>query len=409
MKTTILLILLVFFSRSCDPVSGGNAPEKKSVLSYPSPTPLKKAESGPYYDALNSFFEKTLFRSFNGAIVVVKNDTIVYEKYQGFGDLRKRDPVTEHTPFHIASASKPMTAMAVLQLVQENKLSLDDPISKFLPDLPYSGITIKMLLDHRSGLPNYLYFISKSDWDKSKYVTNEDVYEQLKILQPKQSFPTDKHFSYSNTNFALLALIIEKITGEPFPQYMKERFFDPLGMNDTYIFTLADSLSATPSFYTNGKLFEHDFLEATYGDKNVYTTPTDLYKWGKALMSGQIIRQTLLDSAFTPQSLEHRSVHNYGLGWRMAIFPSGKKLIYHFGRWHGFNAAFEWLADEKTMIIILGNRFTFNVYNSAHKCCSLFGDYWGKQESLDEPENAKDYREGYHRSKKTHMKALAKK
>ena len=373
------------------------------------PTPLKKAESGPYYNPLNSFFEKNLFRSFNGGIIVAKDDTIVYEKYQGRVDLRKQDPVTEHTPVHIASASKPMTGMAVLELVQENKLALNDPVSKYLPGLPYEGITIKMLLDHRSGLPNYLYFMSKADWDKSKYVTNEDVYEQLKLLQPKQSFPTNTHFSYSNTNFALLALIIEKITGKPFPQYMKEKFFDPLGMKDTYIFTLADSLTATPSFYTNGRFWQHDFLDGTYGDKNVYTTPTDFYKWGKALISGQIIRLTLLDSAFTPQSMEHRSVHNYGLGWRMAIFPGGKKLIYHFGRWHGFNAAFEWLADERTMIIILGNRFTYSVYNSAHKCCSLFGNYWGKQESMDEElENSKDYREG-HRLPKTHWKGIAKK
>ena len=347
---------------------------------------MSKAQFNLYNKIVSSFFDSTLLRSryFNGSILVAKNGVIVYEKYSGLIDLRKKDPITETTPLHIASTSKTLTAMAILQMVQEKKLSLSDTLGKFFPGFPYYGITVKMLLSHRSGLPNYLYFISANDLGGKKYITNKDVLDDLYTLQPKESFPPNTHFSYSNTNFVLLALIIEKISGETFPAYMKERFFQPLQMKNTYVFTIADSLTVTPSFYTNGRSWKNDFLEGTYGDKNVYTTPRDLLKWDEALNSGRIINKVLLDSAYTPYSLEKRSIHNYGLGWRLAIFPDGKKLIYHFGRWHGFNAALAFLPAEGVTIIILGNRFTYGIYNAAHRCVSLFGDYWQKQQNMEE-------------------------
>src|SRR5262249_42581573 len=146
----------------------------------------------------------------------------------------------------------------------------------------------------RSGLPNYLYFISNKDWDSlppgKKYFTNEDVLNILYTKRPNRSFPPDTRFSYSNTNFALLALIVEKVTGKSYPEYMKQKFFIPLHMDHTYVFTLNDTLTATPSFTYNGIYWGFDFLDAVYGDKNVYTTPRDLLKWDQALYTDQIIR-----------------------------------------------------------------------------------------------------------------------
>jgi len=156
---------------------------------------------------------------------------------------------------------------------------------------------------------------------------------------------------------------------------MQQKFFGPLQMKNTYVFTLKDTLTATPSFNYNGNYWNFDFLDGTYGDKNIYSTPQDLLKWDQALYTDQVLSKPLLDSAFAPYSFEKPSIHNYGLGWRLQLLPNGKKVVYHFGKWHGFNAAFARLMDEKATIIILGNRFTRSIYGTAHLCYDIFGDY----------------------------------
>ena len=245
-----------------------------------------------------------------------------------------------------------------------------------------------MLLSHRSGLPNYLYFMSEGNWDKKKQVTNADVLQTLYTEKPNRSFSPGRRFSYSNTNFVLLAMIIEKITGISYPDYMKLKYFGPLKMEHTFVFTLADTGKVIPSFNYNGTVWDNDFLEGTYGDKNIYSTPKDLLKWDQALYTEQLLKKNMLDSAFTPYSLERPSIHNYGLGFRMLIMPNGKKVIYHFGRWHGYNAAFARLMDEKATIIILGNKFNRNIYTTAHKCYDLFGNYMQGNDSEEDAENA---------------------
>jgi CubicO group peptidase (beta-lactamase class C family) len=264
--------------------------------------------------------------------------------------------------------------MALLRLVQENKLSLDDSLQHFFPGFPYEGVTVKTLMNHRSGLPNYIYFMD-AEKKNIRYVTNNDVLDYLISKKPNRCFKPDTRFSYSNTNFVLIALLIEKISGKPFAAFMKENVFDLLQMKNTYVFTLADTATAVPSFKHNGGHWSNDMMEGTCGDKNIYSTPRDLLKWDQALYTGQFLRKTLLDSAFIPYSNERPSVHNYGLGWRMLNLSNGKKVIYHFGRWHGFNAAFARLPDEKVTIIVLGNKYNSRIYNAASKAYDLFGDY----------------------------------
>jgi len=391
---TALYVLLGLLYFNCNPSSGNDDASEDSLQYYPlTPTGLDQKEFRYYYRVLADYFDSSLNGSFNGGILIAKNGTIIYEKYSGYADLRTKELLSDNTSLHIASASKPFTAIAILLMADQKKISLDDSLAAFFPGLPYPGITVKMLLNHRSGLPNYIYFADKSEWDKKQYMTNNDVLNLLYSLQPKRSFPPNTHFSYSNTNYVLLALIIEKISGKTFPEYMRQNLFEPLQMKNTYVFTLADSLTATSSFDWNGNYWKNDFLEATYGDKNIYSTPGDLLKWDQALYSGQLLSQPLLDSAFTPYSLERASVHNYGLGWRLLLLPGGKKVIYHFGRWHGFNAAFARLPDEKATIIILGNRFTRSIYNAAYHCYDIFGDYHqdkgADEEEADSTETSK--------------------
>jgi CubicO group peptidase (beta-lactamase class C family) len=387
LKNIFYAIALLTIVWSCNQGTTQKEPTDDSLRYYP-PTPgqLSKDEFRHYYRVLSAYFDSVLpDRSFNGGILVAKDGSIVYERYAGKADLRKNDPVTDSTPFHIASTSKTFTGIATLRLVQENKLSLDDTITRFFPGLPYPGVTVKMLLNHRSGMPNYVYFVPNSKtWDQKKSVTNQDVLNLLYTDKPARSFPPDTRFSYSNTNFVLLAMIIEKLSGMSFPQYMKLKYFQPLQMTHSYIFTQADSATSTPSFNYNNSFWPNDNLELTYGDKNLYSTPRDLLKWDQALYTDQLIRKSLLDSAFSPYSLERPSIHNYGLGFRMLMMPNGKKVIYHFGRWHGFNAAFSRLTDEKATIIILGNKFTRNIYTAATRSYDIFGSYMQRHNEEEE-------------------------
>ncbi|MBC7946710.1 MAG: beta-lactamase family protein [Chitinophagaceae bacterium] len=383
-------ILILLIGWSCNSSSGNRtAPTvvKEDSLEYYPPTPaqLTKQEFRQYYRSVSGYFDSTLIRrGFNGSILVAKDGAIIYEKYIGFSNLRTKDPLTDSTSLHIASSGKTFTGMATLRLAQEGKLVLDDSIQTFFPGLPYPGVTVRMLLNHRSGLPNYVYFIPNSKWDKKQMVTNEIVLDQLYTEKPRKIFNAGTRFTYSNTNYVLLAMIIEKVTGRPFPEYMRAKYFEPLGMNHTYVFTLKDTLTAVPSFAANGTNWGNDFLEGTYGDKNIYTTPRDLLKWDQAFYTDQVINKSLLDTAFVPYSNERPSVHNYGLGWRLLMMPNGKKVIYHNGRWHGFNAAFARLTDEKVTIIVLGNRYNSKIYSSARKAYDLFGNYSNEHHGDDE-------------------------
>ncbi len=393
LKTVISLLLPVAVFFACN----SSSPDSKLVddsLQYYPPTPqqLDKEEFRNYYRQLSSFFDTALLnKNFSGGILVAKNGEVIYEKYSGKIDFRKNDSLTSSTSLHIASTTKTFTAIAILRMIEEGKLSLNDTLNNFFPRFPYTDVTIKMLLTHRSGIPNYLYFMSNNKWGilpnkkwNRQYATNQDV---LKMIYDKKPDPTGKpdgRFNYCNTNYLLLALIIEKLSGKSFPEFMQLRFFAPLQMNNTYVFTLKDTLTATPTFKNNNNYWEYDFLDATYGDKNIYTTPQDLLKWDQALNTDQVIRKSLLDSAFAPYSFEKLSVHNYGLGWRLQILPNGKKVVYHFGKWHGSNAAFARLVDEKATIIILGNKFNRAIYEAAHLCYDIFGDY--QQRNTAEPD-----------------------
>lgn len=170
MKTlSCILIFIIISGWSCNSSSGSGSvvvPEKDDSLEYYPPTPaqLDRQVFRHYFRELSHYFDSTLLRrGFNGGILVAKDGQVIYEKYAGFSDMRSKDPFTDSTSTHIASSGKTFTGMGILRLVQENLLSLDDPMEKFFPEFPYDGVTVKMLLNHRSGLPNYVYFMPKKN------------------------------------------------------------------------------------------------------------------------------------------------------------------------------------------------------------------------------------------------------
>jgi CubicO group peptidase (beta-lactamase class C family) len=322
----------------------------------------------------------------SGGILVAKGDDILYENYRGFAREDNQKVIDKNTPLHVASVSKTLTAMAMLKLIEAGKIKLSDHLTQFFPGFPYPNVTVKTLLDQRSGLPKYEYFITKiqpAPAELSKqFITNEDVLNMIIKYKPELARETDTGFMYCNTNYALLALLIEKVTKKPFPQAMKEMIFDPLKMKNTFIFQEKDIPTASQSFYYGGnRLYPLDRLDLIYGDKNVYTTPRDLYNFSKAMFSKDFLNQDLMEMVFTPYSNEKFGMNNYGLGFRMKIFDNGEKLTYHNGWWHGTNSVFAHLLKSKVTIIAIGNKYSNRVY-TALALSGLFEDFPPQKDKL---------------------------
>jgi CubicO group peptidase (beta-lactamase class C family) len=382
-----LLILLIMpayllFNSGCNSSTGTKKiityKDSTIIINLPQPTKITAAETERIKHTCQAWYDTVLLpKGFNGGMIVAKDGNIVFEKYSGTGHLPGNDIITDSTPMHIASISKTFTAMGVLKLWQDGKLDIDDEYSKYFPAFNYPGLTIRCLLNHRSGLPNYNYFMETLGWDKTHFVKNEDVLAYLitRKAELPEVLPPGTHFSYCNTNYALLALLIEKVSGLKYASYLTRTFILPLQMKHTYVFSLADTLKAVPSYNWRGALEPFNFLDQVYGDKNIYTTPRDLLIWDRALSSDLIFKQETLNEAYAPYSNEKPGLRNYGLGWRMNIFPDGNKIIYHNGWWHGSNATFIRLLKEKATIIVIGNKFTRAVYY-AKVLTSLFGNYY---------------------------------
>ena len=198
--------VLSFFVSSCGSSTIKVKADPKDSTGYVAPVPgnIPKAEFDRYHNEVQDFYEKRLLRTgFNGAILVAKKGEIIFEDYHGYYNLQKKDSLTKHSAFHLASVSKTFTAMATLKLAEMGKLSLDDDVKKFFPNFPYDNVKVKNLLSHRSGLPNYLYFMEELGWNKKQHCSNKDVLDYLIKFKPAATSP-DTHFTYCNTNYALL-------------------------------------------------------------------------------------------------------------------------------------------------------------------------------------------------------------
>ena len=304
-----------------------------------------------------------------GSFLVAKGDEILYEGYRGYTQDNKQAPVNDTVALHVASISKSITAMAVMKLIEAGKLQLDDPLTKYFPGFPYPKVTVFTLLSQRSGLPKYEYFIEKitpKPAELSKeFISNKDILNLLIKYKPELARETDTGFMYCNTNYALLALLVEQVTKTPFPEAMQQIVFRPLKMKHTYILEEKDMESAAKSFYQRGpRVYPYDRLDLIYGDKNVYTTPRDLLNFSKAMFAKNFLRDDLQKMVFEPYSNERPGINNYGLGFRMKVFNENEKLTYHNGWWHGTNSVFGHLLKSNVTIIAIGNKYSSRVYTS---------------------------------------------
>lgn len=307
---------------------------------------------------------------FSGVLLIADKGKPAYHKSFGYKNFNTKEPLKTSDIFEIASVSKQFTAMTIMMMYEQGVLNFDDPIEKYIPGLPYSGITIRNLLNHTSGLPDYQDVMDKH-WDKSKVANNGDNIAYLIQYHPPVLFAPGAKYEYSNTGYMLLASIMEKASGQEFIEFCRKQFFVPNKMSKTDIRTLEQKKSLKD--LALGHIFVKEkqryvpadsFPEFNYaiwlgnrkGPGRVSSTTEDLLKWDRALYGTKLVKPETLKQAFSPAKLNDGSLSQYGFGWKLRQSPELGKIVRHDGDNPGYKTEFiRYIDADKTVVFICNN------------------------------------------------------
>lgn len=361
-KLALVLLLVVGFSAYDSRISSATL-NTSEILTEEENLNLCKLFSSEKLARLDSVIENfnTKYR-FNGNILVALNGYNVYERSIGYADPIRKVEAKPEMIYQLASVSKQFTATAIMLLKSDGRIDFDDLLVKYIPELPYNNVTIRHLLHHVGGLPNYMYLTDKY-WKQEIAPDNEDVIELMAKYKLPAFFKPGTRYDYSNTGYVMLATVVERISGLSLNEFLQRRVFRPLGMNSTYIYTTADT-SIKRNHLDGFRALRYGYARimdtrnnGPVGDKGVCSTVEDMFKWDKALYSGSVINQELLDEAFSPAETVYGKEVPYGYGFRIRDY-NGSKVIYHNGLWEGARTNFHRYLDSKNTIIVLNNTST---------------------------------------------------
>jgi CubicO group peptidase (beta-lactamase class C family) len=342
--------------------------------------------------SLDNFYNSIYrYNQLNGNVLVAENGHIIYEKSFGFANYQKNLPNDSTSRFTLSSISKIFTSTAILQLKDRGKLKLDDYVVKYFPDFPYTDITIRHLLSHTSGLPDYQLYEEQIVKNPNKIFSNKDVLPSIKIWGKPLDFKPGEKWEYSNTNFCLLALLVEKLSGLEFQKYLKRYIFSPVNMTNTYFQSdsakIEDSKRVInydyPWLYST-KMQDVDSLKkyrwrlynasGFIGQGNIITTTEDLFKFDKVLYSGKILKLSTLKEALTPTKLNSGENNNantgigkasYGLGWFILKDTTAGKIVWHTGGQPGAVSIFLRNISKMQTVIMFDNTFNKSLFANA--------------------------------------------
>lgn len=316
---------------------------------------------------LDQHFEKK--DPYNGVILIANKGSVVFSKAYGYRDVETGVKLKTDDVFELASVSKQFTAMIVMMLQQEGKLNYDDLVEKYL-SIPYKNITIRNLLNHTSGLPDY-QDIMDQHWDKSKAAGNNDILEYLNKYAPPALFNPGERYEYSNTGYVLLASIAEKASGEDFSLMLRKRIFSKLNMKQTDIRTVAEKKKLSNLAYGHmlvqetGEYKKADsFPSSNYtiwlgnreGPGRISSTTDDLLKWDRALYDRSFLTPAMISEAFKPAVLNDGKTSNYGFGWDLSYGDKLGKVVEHNGDNPGYKTQIVRFIDaDKTIILLCNN------------------------------------------------------
>src|ERR1700761_2353526 len=360
----LLLLMSCGNNNKANPTTTASAATPKYSSKPFEPAKLLKYDPKDADKRIDQFFHKLHEKSaFNGNILVAKHGKIVYENALGWANHLTRDSLKINSQFQLASVTKTVTSTAIMQLWERGKLRLDQDVRDFFPNFPYQGVTIRLLLTHRSGMMNYVYFIDdlyrKNHWSEKKGLTNFQVMDTIAKYKPARFNVPNKRFLYNNSNFMVLGSIVEKVSGMSYAEYVKENIFKPAGMSHSAVYSKAvyDKIPADVVGHDRNSWrysVVPNVLDGPVGDKGVYSTVGDLYLFDQALRNGMLIKPATQDSAYTDRNPMLRGHFNYGYGWRLFEGPN-EKVVYHTGWWHGFRHIFVRDMKNDITIVLLGN------------------------------------------------------
>jgi CubicO group peptidase (beta-lactamase class C family) len=310
---------------------------------------------------------------FSGVVLIAENGKVKYNKAVGYIDYANHKPLNKYSIFELASVSKQFTAMTIMMVKEKGLLHYDDLVEKYI-NIPYKGMTIRQLLTHTSGLPDY-QAIMDSYWDKSKVADNDDIINYLNKYAPPKLFEPGEKYLYSNTGYVLLASILEKVSGRDFIEFCNTEIFNKLKMNHTAIRSLQEK--AEIKNFAIGHVFvpeRNDYIRADSFPSSNYTiwlgnrkgpgrissTADDLLKWDQALYTNYLLSQTTLEEAFTPMLLNNGAISNYGFGWD--LIPE-HNIVWHNGDNPGYKTLIIRFLKTKTTLIVLCNNATDEFVN----------------------------------------------
>ncbi|MFW6160982.1 MAG: serine hydrolase domain-containing protein, partial [Acidobacteriota bacterium] len=312
----------------------------------PAKAPVNEFEA-KVVEYLNAHVE---LRTFNGSVLIAKNGQILFSRGFGMANFELDVPNTPKTKFRLGSVTKQFTAMLIMQLEEKGKLSVDDPLAKYIPDYPNGNkITIHHLLTHTSGVPSFTGFPEYKEIQVQPLSLEEII--ALFKEKPLEFEPGAKH-AYSNSGYILLGFILEEVSGKPYDLLLRENIFDPLGMNDSGYDWNKLILKHRASGYSIDK---GEFVNDSYIDMHIphaagalYSTVEDLYTWDRALYTERLLTRDSLDKMFTP------FLENYAYGWGVGELY-GRKRISHGGGINGFVSNISRFPDDDACIVILSN------------------------------------------------------
>lgn len=314
-------------------------------------------QTSPGFRSLDSCLE-LLYKSdrFNGTILYAENGKVVYKKAFGISDSRSGKPLETSSAFNLASITKQFICADVLLLREQKKLQLDADCRDYLPSFPYSNITVRNLMNHVSGLTEYVDLVERYRMPLDT-LTNESMLDYFIKYKPALEFTPGTKWNYSNTAYLILASIVEKVSGEPIELFTKRMIFDPLGMKDSYLYDL--TMENVPEnhvygFRESGEMKEWNDLtvyDGVLGDGNMYSSVEDLFKWEQSLQTEKILPKRVWEEVFTPVKLTDGTTYPYGFGWM--IKSEKDKMYYHTGGWTAFtNIIYRDLSKKRTLIVL---------------------------------------------------------
>ncbi|MFH1119099.1 MAG: serine hydrolase domain-containing protein [Bacteroidota bacterium] len=358
-KLLLILILVAGFSGYDSRIASANF-NKSEILTEQENLDLCKIFSAEKIVRLDSLIEQfSLKFRFSGNVLVGLNGYNVYQRSVGYADPINKIASKPETIFQLASVSKQFTAAAIMLLKSDGKLSYDDLITDYIPELPYKDVTISHLLHHVGGLPNYMYLTDRY-WDSKTPPCNEDVIALMAKYKLSAFFRPGTKYDYSNTGYMVLATIVERISSMSLNEFLQHRLFKPLEMNSTYVFSTADTsikrrhidgFRASRSGYSR---IQDTRNNGPVGDKGVCSTIGDMFKWDRALHMGSPLGKEILDEAFTTFRTISGKEIPYGYGFRIREYD-GQKVVYHNGLWEGARTNFHRYLNSQNTIIILNN------------------------------------------------------